>query len=73
MSEKRKDNRGRVLHNGEIQRKRGVGVSVHCWQFSVSLQNAVFIGILELRSFVNYKELDRRVIRSVRIKTCKYG
>lgn len=23
MSEKRKDNRGRVLHNGEIQRKDG--------------------------------------------------
>ncbi len=23
MSEKRKDNRGRILHNGEIQRKYG--------------------------------------------------
>ena len=32
--------------------KRSVGVSVHCWQFAVSLQNAVFMRDPGLRSFV---------------------
>jgi len=28
------------------------GISAHCWQFAVFLQNAVFIGNLKLRRFV---------------------